>query len=102
VVSVRSSSRATWPTVLPVVPSSSTTSALDSGGKNRRGRGIGLPSRGQGPHLGCPPDRVNSSWAGTFRATMSFLAGFPVMRRAVRGTEEGRCGHEASLLPCLP
>jgi hypothetical protein len=33
---------------------------LYSGGKNRRGRGIGLPSRGQGPHLGCPPDRVNS------------------------------------------
>src|SRR5215203_5246828 len=57
---VRSSSRATWPTVLPVVPISSTTSALYSGGKNRRGRGIGLPSRGQGPHLGCPPDRVNS------------------------------------------
>src|SRR5215216_3348544 len=34
--------------------------ALYSGGKNRRGRGIGLPSRGQGPHLGCPPSRVNS------------------------------------------
>jgi hypothetical protein len=33
---------------------------LYSGGKNRRGRGIGLPSRGQGPHLGCPPSRVNS------------------------------------------
>ena len=39
---------------------SSTTSALYSGGKNRRGRGIGLPSRGQSPHLGCPPSRVNS------------------------------------------
>ena len=59
-VSVRSSSLATWPTVLPVERISSTTSALYSGGKNRRGRGIGLPSRGQGPHLGCPPDRVNS------------------------------------------
>ena len=42
---------------------SSTTSALYSGGKNRRGRGIGLPSRGQSPHLGCPPSRVNSNSA---------------------------------------
>src|SRR5215217_7264746 len=40
---------------------SSTTSALYSGGKNRRGRGIGLPSRGPSPHPGCPPDRVNST-----------------------------------------
>jgi hypothetical protein len=40
---------------------SSTTSALYSGGKNRRGRGIGLPSRGQSPHPGCPPSRVNST-----------------------------------------
>jgi hypothetical protein len=46
---------------LAVARISSTTSALYSGAKNRRGRGIGLPSRGQGPHLGCPPDRVNFS-----------------------------------------
>jgi len=35
------------------------------------GRDIGLPSRGQGPHLGCPPDRVNSTYkrsAGERRA----------------------------------
>jgi hypothetical protein len=48
-------------TDLPVVRISSTTSALYSGGKHRRSRGIGLPSRGPGPHLGRPPDRVNSS-----------------------------------------
>jgi hypothetical protein len=48
----QSSSLATWPTVLPVLRISSTTSALYSGGKNRRGRGIGLPSRGPSPHLG--------------------------------------------------
>jgi hypothetical protein len=34
----------TWPTVLPVERMSSTTSAVYSGGKKRRGRGIGLPS----------------------------------------------------------
>src|SRR4051794_400568 len=61
-----SSSPATCPAVLPVLPVlriNSTTSALHSGGKNRRRRGIGLPSRGPGPHLGCPPSRVNSSSA---------------------------------------
>jgi len=37
---------------LPVVRISSTTSALYSGGKNRRGRDIGLPSRGKALILG--------------------------------------------------
>ena len=58
-VSVRSTRGRPGPAILLVVRISSTTSALYSGGKNRRGRGIGLPSRGQGPHLGGPPSRVN-------------------------------------------
>ena len=54
-VSVRSSSLATWPAVLPVARISSTTSALYSGGKNRRGRGTWTPISRAGP----------SSWVST-------------------------------------
>jgi hypothetical protein len=54
-VSVRSSSLETWPTVL-VLRMSSTTYALYSGGKNRRGRGIGMSTSrpttgGSWPHV---------------------------------------------------
>jgi hypothetical protein len=54
-VSVKSSSLATCPTVLPVVRINSTTSALDSDGKNRRGRDTWTP------HSRARP----SSWVST-------------------------------------
>ena len=58
-VSVRSSSLATWPTVLPVERTSSTTSALYSGG--RTGVVVASDSISRAKlSLGCPPTRVNS------------------------------------------
>ena len=58
-VSVSSSSLATWPTVLPVERTSSTTSALYSGG--RTGVVVASDSISRAKlSLGCPPTRVNS------------------------------------------
>jgi hypothetical protein len=67
----------------------------------RRGRGIGLPSRGQGPHLGCPPSRVNSTavqantyHTGTYGSAMCRAA----HRHGAEGHSQG-CQHRSIMCP---
>jgi hypothetical protein len=99
-VSVRSSSLETWPTVL-VLRMSSTTYALYSGGKNRRGRGIGMSTSrpttsGSWPHV---PGQPRSGSCGRLPVALQHPVAEEISGQ--QDEEYGRRHHPPpQLIPC--